>query len=194
MYEGHSIITYIYRAPFHTICHSALQLLTTFTPNTAHTSATDAKSLAYIACSSHTRTHTHTLSKQCHVSFECWSEGLTEKSWLRKADVFWKCFPESWSKIRVFTTQLSVDRWNAQHKAVCIISKLPRRCVDLEHIRMVDRASRCNGTETNRRNCVFDSSVDWKPVQSVKMKCSVVSPGSFQDETVYIISNLLKSV
>ena len=59
---------------------------------------------------------------------------------------------------------------------------------------MVDRAGRCNSTETKRRNCVFDSSVDWKPVQSVKMKCNEVNPGSFQDETVYIISNHMKSV
>ena len=85
MYDGHLIINYIYKAPFHNICHSALQLLTTFTPNTAHTSATDAESSIYSLLITHTHTHTHTLSlslsKQCHVSFECWSEGLTEKSW-----------------------------------------------------------------------------------------------------------------
>ena len=35
-------------------------------------------------------------------------------------------------------------------------------------------------TEAQRRNFVLDSSTDWKPVQSVKMRCNVVCPFNIQ--------------
>ena len=74
------------------------------------------------------------------------------------------------------------------------MSKLPGGRVDLEQIRKVDMASRSYCTEAKRRNLVFDSSIDWKPVQSAKMRCNVICPRSFQDETSCIVRNLLKSV
>ena len=66
---------------------------------------------------------------------------------------------------------------------VCGKSKFPGGSVDLEQIRKVDRTSRSDCTEAKRRKFVFDSSIDWTPVQSAKMKCKAVSFRRFQDET-----------
>ena len=48
-------------------------------------------------------------------------------------------------------------------------------------------ASEGYSTEAKRRNFVFDSSIDWKPEQSAKMKCNVICPGSFEDQASCII-------
>ena len=72
---------------------------------------------------------------------------------------------------------------------------MPRGCVNLEQIeRQIRQDSRSDSNKTIRTKLVFDSSIDWKPVQSVKMRCSVVCLRSFQDEVGYIVLNLLKSV
>ena len=56
------------------------------------------------------------------------------------------------------------------------------------------RTSRGDSTKTKRTKLVFDFSIDWKPVQSAKMRCNVVSRRSFQDEAGCIVLNLLKFV
>ena len=71
---------------------------------------------------------------------------------------------------------------------------MPRGCVNLEQIGKIDRTSGNNSTKTKRTKFVFDSSIDWKPVQSAKMRCNVVRLKSFQDEAGYIVFNPLKSV
>ena len=73
-------------------------------------------------------------------------------------------------------------------------SKLRGGHVDREQIRKVDGASISYSTEAKRRNFVFYSSVDWKPVQSVKLRCNVVCPSRFSGEICCIVLNLLKSV
>ena len=35
---------------------------------------------------------------------------------------------------------------------------------------------------TTPKQKAFDSNIDWNPVQSAKMRCHVICPGSFQDE------------
>ena len=70
---------------------------------------------------------------------------------------------------------------------------MPRRRVDPEEIRNVGKASRGYSAETKRRHVVFDSGIDWKPVQHAKMKCNAFCPRSFQDETGCIVLNLLES-
>ena len=74
------------------------------------------------------------------------------------------------------SVRLCVGRWNAQHTAVCRKSKLSRRRVDLACIRKVKRAGRSPNPETKRKRSVFDSRIDWKPVQRRKMRCKVVGP------------------
>ena len=58
----------------------------------------------------------------------------------------------------------------------------------------MDRTSRSDSTKTKKTKFVFDSSIDWKPVQSAKMRCNVVCLRSFQDEAGCIVLNFLKSV
>ena len=41
---------------------------------------------------------------------------------------------------------------------------------------------------------MFDSSIDWKPVQSAKMRCNVVCLRSFQVQADCIVLNFLKPV
>ena len=53
--------------------------------------------------------------------------------------------------------------------------------IDLEQIRKVGRTSGRYCTDAKRRSFVFDSRIDWKPVQSLKMKCTVV----FQEERIF---------
>ena len=60
--------------------------------------------------------------------------------------------------------------------------------------RRIDRTSRSDSTKTKRTKFVFDSSFDWKPVQSAKMRCDVVCLRNFQGETGCIVLNFLKSV
>ena len=105
------------------------------------------------------------------MCLKCWSKG---RKWLRKSDVFRKCVPECLRGVRkrVFTVSLSVDRWNAQYTDVCRRLELQRWCVNLAQIWKTDRTSRSDSTRTK---FVFDSSIDWKPVQSVKMRCIVWS-------------------
>ena len=62
-----------------------------------------------------------------------------------------------------------IDRWNAQYTGVCRGSELPRGCVNLEKIGKIDRTSSSDSTKTKRTKFVFDSSIDWKPVQSAKI-------------------------
>ena len=115
---------------------------------------------------------------------------------MRKSDVIWKCVPECWIGVseRAFTVGLSVDRQNAECMDIWRL-ELPRGCVNLEQIeRQIRQDSRSDSNKTIRTKLVFDSSIDWKPVQSVKMRCSVVCLRSFQDEVGYIVLNLLKSV
>ena len=72
-------------------------------------------------------------------------------------------------------------------------SKLRGGHVDREQIRKVDRASRSYSTEVKRRKFVFYSSIDWKPMQSVKLRCKVVCPSRFSCKIRCIVLNLLKS-
>ena len=66
---------------------------------------------------------------------------------------------------------------------------MPRGRVDLEQVRKVVRTSRSDSTKTRRIHFVFDSSIDWKPVECTKMRGDVVCPWSFQDETGCIVLN-----
>ena len=65
---------------------------------------------------------------------------------------------------------------------------------------MLEQSKKKNGhnrnyyAEESMRNVVFDSSIDWKPVQSAKRRCNVICPRSFQNETSYIVLNLVKPV
>ena len=113
------IKTDIYKAPFFTGAHTALQLLTTFCNDKMH------KRHRHIEACRHNLLVTHT-----HKSVSCWE------------------------KVRF---------------------------IDLEQIRKVGRTSGRYCTDAKRRSFVFDSRIDWKPVQSLKMKCNVV----FQEERIF---------
>ena len=60
--------------------------------------------------------------------------------------------------------------------------------------REVARTSRSDSSKTKRRNFVFDSRIDWKPVECTKMRGDVICLWSFQNETGCIVLNFLKSV
>ena len=71
---------------------------------------------------------------------------------------------------------------------------MPRGRVDLEQVGKVARTSRRDSTKAKRRNSVFYSSVDWKLVESTKMRGDVVCRWTFHDEAGGIVRNFLKSV
>ena len=64
----------------------------------------------------------------------------------------------------------------------------------MSRVRDVGRTSRSDSTKTIRIFLVFDSSIDWKPVDSTKMRGDVVCLWSFRNETGCIVLNFLKSV
>ena len=132
-------------------------------------------------------THTHTLNQSVSTISLCWEKvGLECRSkgrnWLRKSDVFWKCVPECWSGVR------------ARAFTVCRRSEMPRGGVNLEWIGKIDRTSRSDSSKTKRTKFVFDSGIDWKPVQSAKVRCNVVCLRSFQDEASCIVLKTYPSV
>ena len=67
-------------------------------------------------------------------------------------------------------------------------------CIDLEQTGKTDTACGSDSTKTKSTHFIFESSIDWKPVQSAKMSCNVVCLGNFQDEAGCIVLKILNSV
>ena len=123
------IIADIYKAPFLSRAHSALQIYPTSTIHKRQTHL--------ITCNLLTK-HTNTLL--INQNYIC----MLEKRWVlsadRKEETDWENLMsfgsvfQCWRSVRetAFTVWLSVDRWNAQYTDVCRRSELPRGCVNLE--------------------------------------------------------------
>ena len=84
--------------------------------------------------------------------------------------------------------RLIVDRWYAQYAAVQKVEVAWRVCRKVRS-RPVQVTAQKQGEETD---FVFGSSIDWKPVQRAKLRCTVVCP-RFQDMTAALFSGFLQA-